>query len=323
VARGQVVAFEVKPFVPKLKITEAGQEQTAQVKLKVGALQIQSVPIECAITIPGLGLERQAKTKDQWLAEEVPTGKYNMKVEALGKTLEYEVLIEEGDRAGLLFNFITGQVEDRTAARRAAEAAKREADRKQQEARDKEWAKLREEAQRQGIVFPPGWVFLPIQPGTFRMGSPQNETGRQDNERIRTVTLAKRYWMGAYEVTQQQYEEIMGANPSRLKGSTRPVDVVSWNDAQDFLRKFNERERQAKRLPANWAYRLPTEAEWEYACRAGSTAAYCFGDDEGVLGEYAWYDRNSEGAPSAVGQKRPNAWGLYDMHGNVAEWCAN
>ena len=108
----------------------------------------------------------------------------------------------------------------------------------------------------------------------------------------------------------------MGDNPSEFKscGDDCPVEQVSWDDVQKFIRKLNQREGTDR-------YRLPTEAEWEYACRAGSTTRFCFGNNDSGLGEYAWYRDNTRGEPHSVGQKRPNTWGLYDMHGNVNEWC--
>lgn len=127
------------------------------------------------------------------------------------------------------------------------------------------------------------------------------------------VTITEPFYLGKYEVTQAQYQTLVGHNPSRFKGLDRPVEYVSWDDAQRFCRKLSELH--------GVVYRLPTEAEWEYACRAGSAARYCFGEDKARLGEYAWFDRNSGGQTHAVGQKRPNAWGLYDVHGNVREWC--
>ena len=114
-------------------------------------------------------------------------------------------------------------------------------------------------------------------------------------------------------MTQEQWQAVMGTNPSRFPGDPkRPVESVSWNDAQEFLRQLSEKEGKL--------YRLPTEAEWEYAARAGSKATYCFGDDAKLLREYAWYGENSGNRTHPVGQLKPNAWGLYDMHGNVWEW---
>lgn len=122
-----------------------------------------------------------------------------------------------------------------------------------------------------------------------------------------------KFWMGKYQVTQAQWKAVMGDNPSHFKGDKLPVEKVSWDEVQEFCKKLSELTGKE--------YRLPTEDEWEYACRAGSTGQYCFGDDKKMLGEYAWYDENSEGTTHPVGQKKPNAWGLYDMHGNVLEWC--
>jgi len=160
-----------------------------------------------------------------------------------------------------------------------------------------------------------GMEFVYIQPGRFTMGSPSNESGRDNDERQHQVTLTKGFYMQTTEVTQGQWQRVMGSNPSWFKncGDDCPVEEVSWNDAQDFIRRLNQREGTDK-------YRLPTEAEWEYAARAGSTTRFCFGNDNGQLGQYAWYDNNSGSKPHSVAQKKPNAWGLYDMHGNVWEW---
>jgi formylglycine-generating enzyme required for sulfatase activity len=159
-----------------------------------------------------------------------------------------------------------------------------------------------------------GMKFKLIPAGTFTMG----DAGGRDNQTPHEVTLTKPFKMGVHEVTQAQYEQVMGVNPSEFKGANNPVENVSWEDAVEFCRKLSE-------LPAEKAagnvYRLPTEAEWEFACRAGTTTKFSFGDDDSELGDYDWYRDNSGRTPHPVGGKQPNAWGLYDMHGNVYEWC--
>lgn len=155
--------------------------------------------------------------------------------------------------------------------------------------------------------------FVLIQSGDFMMGSPSSEEGREDDETQHQVVLEHDYWLGKYEVTQAQYEAVMGTNPSKFRDLQAPVEQVSWNDAVSFCEKVS--------LSTGKTVRLPSEAEWEYACRAGSQTRYCYGDSDRGLGEYSWHYNNSEDQTHEVGLKRSNDWGLYDMHGNVSEWC--
>ena len=178
-----------------------------------------------------------------------------------------------------------------------------------------------------------GMKLTHIPAGEFMMGS---SDGNDYEKPVHKVTINKPFYLGTYPVTQREWKAVIGNNPSSFKGDDLPVESVSWDDVQEFIRKLNENEGTAK-------YRLPSEAEWEYACRAGTTKKYCFGDSESKLGEYAWYIENSgsrspkkgdyvgydkddwfsnkwNGKTHSVGQKQPNPWGLYDMHGNVVEW---
>lgn len=164
-----------------------------------------------------------------------------------------------------------------------------------------------------------------IPSGTFVMGSPLTELDRDlDEDPLTIVQFTYGFWMGKYEVTQREFENLMGTNPSWFRGDPdRPVEQVTWKEAMAYCARLTDSERAAGRLPLDYAYRLPTEAEFEYAARAGASTRFSFGDDPdySMLGEYAWYMVNSNGRSHAVGQKKPNAYGLHDIYGNVWEWC--
>ena len=163
-----------------------------------------------------------------------------------------------------------------------------------------------------------GMKLVLIHAGSFTMGSPASEDGRQDNEIPHEVKISKSYYLCICEVTNEQFEKVIGRSPSQFQGKQLPVSDVTWKEAIRFCNKLSLLPDEKK---ASREYRLPTEAEWEYACRATSTTSFCFGETPEELGNYAWVDEGPLSNPHPVGTKKPNRWGLFDMHGNVSEWC--
>lgn len=168
--------------------------------------------------------------------------------------------------------------------------------------------------------------FRYIPPGTFWMGSPEDEPGRSSDEFLHLVTITKGFYLGVTEVTQSQFQKVMGYNPShfqskRVQGdsSSYPVEMLKWDEAVDFCKRLADlpEEKELKRV-----YRLPTEAEWEYACRAGTTTMFSFPDHTEYF-DYCWCGEDLNSAPLPVASRKPNPWGLYDMHGNVEEFVAD
>lgn len=166
--------------------------------------------------------------------------------------------------------------------------------------------------------------------GRLTMGSPSNELGRGRDEHQLNVAIDKGFWIGQTEVTQHQWKSVMQSEPWRGKQPTDAdgrvaASYIGWQEADTFCRRLTDLERQAGRLSSGWAYRLPSEAQWEYACRAETSTAYSFGDDPRSLSDYGWFRDNATASgqdqANAVGQRRPNPWNIFDMHGNVAEWC--
>ncbi|MBF0308019.1 MAG: formylglycine-generating enzyme family protein [Magnetococcales bacterium] len=163
-----------------------------------------------------------------------------------------------------------------------------------------------------------GMTFIRLPAGFFTMGSDKNfdAEASRDEQPPHQVTITQPFFMGKYEVTQSQWVALMGTNPSSNKGRSQPVEQVNWMDVQEFIRRLNTKENTG-------SYRLPTEAEWEYAARAGTDTTRHWGDSSDGMEKYAWFKSNSGGESHAVGQLLPNAWGLYDMLGNVWEWVSD
>jgi formylglycine-generating enzyme required for sulfatase activity len=162
-------------------------------------------------------------------------------------------------------------------------------------------------------------LLVPDKDATFVMGS---DKGGDDSERpAHKVTIKYVFGLCKYEVTQELYHVVMGKNPAKWQGPRNSVEMITWDDAVTFCKRVTKELRQRKLIGADETIRLPSEAEWEFACRAGTTTAYAFGDKVEDLGEYAWYKKNAPGNDPPVGVKKANPWGLYDMHGYVSEWC--
>ena len=295
VEAGKVFKFNVLPFVPKLEITQRGDSDVTFLARPSGSLKIQSLPIGCRITIKDLGISNSPKTQDEWIVTEIPVGSFLATFEALGKETTHALKIESDLETHLFVNILAGKVEDRTV--RTVPLA---------------------DVEGKPITIPGILLeLLPVPAGEFQMGSPASEEGRDDDETQHKITLSKPFWMGKYEVTRTQWQAVMGSNPSYFTGDKLPVESVSWEDAMGFCKRVQAKEAAAGRLPSGYAYTLPTEAQWEYTCRAGTTGPYAGAS----LDTMGWYSDNSGNKTHDVGLKDANPWGFHDIHGNVWEWC--
>jgi len=178
------------------------------------------------------------------------------------------------------------------------------------------WGGVAEPSHKPGAVVTNsiGMKLAYVPAGSFTMGSPKSEPGRITNETQIRETVPNGFLIGVTEVTQKQWRDVMGTDPSFFPGDNLPVEHITWHEADEFCRRLGEKE--------NKRYRLPTGVEWEYACRAGTITAYNTGDGGAALWKAGWFNKNSENQSHPVARKAPNAWGIHDMHGNVSEWCA-